>query len=421
VVRASILWVCCEKNNCAMKRIGRDAIHGEKIAVEFGEDRDAVIQHVDPFLPSNHVRNISIDSGVQDDDWIASGFIDLQVNGFAGADFNDSSTSHGDIDRAMRAIFSTGVTRFFPTVITGAPENMCGALSNLAAARESLEYGRAMEAFHVEGPYISPEDGPRGAHPKEWVRKPDLDEFRRMQDAAQGNIRMVTLAPEWPGALALIEQLSRQGVVASIGHTRATPEQIRDAVSAGARMSTHLGNAGAPSVPRRNNYLFAQLSDDRLAASFIVDGHHLADSFLKIALRAKGVERSVLVTDAAMPASCKPGRYTVGEVEVELHDDGRVTLLSGRDLGKDNPGNPRLAGSALRMDHAISNVMRIADLSIAQAVTMATTNPARVGRIPGRLRGIQPGERADLVRFRMAGRKLEVLETWFGGRRVYAA
>ncbi len=381
-----------------MKCNGREAISGERIIVETS---DGVFQFVDPDL-----------SAPQDGEtWLAPGFIDLQVNGFAGVDFNSPSASGEEIARAITAIFSTGVTRFFPTVITGEPQTMLGALRNLAAARESLEFGLAMEAFHVEGPHIAPGDGPRGAHPKEWVRPPDMEEFHRMQEAAAGSIRLVTIAPEWPETPAYIEQLSRQGVVASIGHTAATPQQIHDAVSAGARMSTHLGNGGAISLPRRDNYLYAQLAEDRLAAGFIVDGHHLSHAFLKIALRAKGIERSVLVTDAAPPVMCSPGQYMLGGVEVELHDDGRVTLRGGE----------RLAGSALRMDRAISNVMRIANLSLMQAITLATSNAARVGRIPGRLRGIRPGERADLVRFKLVDGRLDVVETYFSGLRVFTA
>jgi len=377
-----------------MKCTGRDAVTGERIVVEWGET-DIAFQYVDP------------DLGDRDDDvWLASGFIDLQVNGFAGVDFNFPAAPHEEIERAITAIFSTGVTRFFPTIITGAPGAMRASLTNLVSARQSVPSGNAMEAFHIEGPYLSPEEGPRGAHPKEWVRPPDGDEFLRMQEAAQGNIRMMTLAPEWPEATAFIEQLCRQGVVACIGHTRASPAQIRDAVSAGARISTHLGNAGDSSLP---NHLFAQMAEDRLAASFIVDGHHLSASFLKIALRAKGIERSVLVTDAVAPALCEPGVYRLGGIDVELHADNRVTLRGG----------DRLAGSALRMNHAIANVMRIADVSLSQAVTMATSNAARVGRIPGRLRGIRAGERADLVRFRVDGGQVEVLETFCGGRQVF--
>ena len=382
------------------KCCARLASSGELIEIEF----DSVIQHVDSLL-----------SPCPDDDtWIAPSFIDLQVNGFAGADFNSPATSPESIAAACAAIFSTGVARFFPTVITGPPERMCAALRNLAGAREVLPDGGAMEAFHVEGPYISPEEGPRGAHPKAWVRPPDFDEFRRLQEAADGNIRLMTLAPEWPQAPAFIEKLTSEGVVAAIGHTRATPDQIRAAVHAGATLSTHLGNAADPQIQRRDNFLYAQLAEDRLAASFIADGHHLADSFLQIALRSKGLDQSLLVTDAAMPAMCPPGQYMLGEVVVELKPDQRVVLRGG----------DRLAGSSLRMDQAVSNVIRRAHVNLAGAITMATTNPARVGRVSGRLRGIRPGERADLVVFRLLDGEhaggIEVIETYVSGRRVFA-
>jgi N-acetylglucosamine-6-phosphate deacetylase len=378
-----------------MKCSGRSAVSGEPIEIQF----ESAIENVDPVL----------DDAGHSETFVAPGFIDLQVNGFAGVDFNSPTAPHDEIQRALVATFSTGVTRFYPTVITGAPDAMLGALRNLAAARESLTDGHAMEAFHVEGPHISPEDGPRGAHPLEWVRAPDFAEFQRLQDAAQGLVRLITISPHWPGAPRYIEQITELGVVASIGHTRATPQQIRDAIAAGATMSTHIGN-GAGSATRIEDFIACQLAEPRLAASFIVDGHHLPDEFLLRALTAKGVERSILVTDAAAPALCKPGPYMLGGVAVELRDDDRVTLRGGN----------RLAGSSLRMDRAIGNVMARAGVSLAHAVTMATTNPARVGRVPGRLRGLQPGSRADLVRFRMAAGRVEVLETWLSGKLVYA-
>ncbi len=374
-----------------MKCSGRSAVSGERIEIEF----DTAINNVDPLL-SLHA---------EDAVFIAPGFVDLQVNGFAGVDFN---SPHEDIARAFPAIFSTGVTRFFPTVITGAPEAMLAALRNLAAARESLPHGQAIEAIHVEGPHISAADGPRGAHPKEWVRPPDFVEFQRWQDAAQGLVRLVTLSPEWPSAPRYIERITEQGVVAAIGHTRATPAQLRDAVSAGATLSTHLGN-GAGSRTRSEEFITYQLNEPRLAASFIVDYHHLPDDFLRRALDLKGVDRSILVTDAVAPTMCEPGPYMLGSVPVELREDDRVTLRGG----------DRLAGSSLRMERAIGNVMSRAGIGLAQAVTMASTNPARVGRVPGRLRALQPGSRADLVRFRMDAGRLEILETWLSGRRVF--
>lgn len=380
---------------------GLDISTGASLEVSF----DRAITGVDHLIRPLH-----------DAPFLAPGFIDLQVNGFAGVDYNSPSSTHEDIARSLRAQFACGVTRLFPTVITGAPEHMLAALRNLAAAKESLPEGAApentaMEAFHLEGPYISPHDGPRGAHPLPWVRPPSLDEFHRFQDAARGHIRLVTLSPEWPEAPHFIERIVRQGLVASIGHTRASAAQIADAVSAGATLSTHLGNATDPLLPKTANYLWDQLADDRLAASFIVDGFHLPAPFLNVALRAKGLERSLLVTDAVMPAGCPPGPYRLGEVDVELHSDGSVRLRNGS----------RLAGSALTMDRAIANVMRTAGLSLRDAVTLATRNPARVGRIPSRQRGLNPGDRADLVLFRIdeSTGRLKILETYLSGQRVF--
>lgn len=374
---------------------GRDAISGEPVEIEF----DEVVQRLNPAFNESAPAEV----------FLAAGFIDIQVNGFAGVDYNSPEASHQEIGRSLRTMFSTGVTRCFPTVITGDPERMLSALRNLAAARESLPEGPAMEAFHVEGPHISPEDGPRGAHPRRWVRPPDIEEYRRWQDAARGNVRLVTLSPEWPEAPRYIEALAREGVVTSIGHTKATAEQIQDAVSAGATLSTHIGNGAHSVMQRHPNYIWEQLAEDRLNASMIVDGIHLGPAFLKVALRAKGVERSVLITDAVMPAMCKPGRYMLGEVEVDLHEDESVRMAGGA----------RLAGSSLRMDRGVGNLMKIAGLTLAEAVTMATTNPARVGRVGGRLRGVQPGSRADVVKFRMVDGRVEVLETYLSGRQVF--
>ncbi len=343
--------------------------------------------------------------------FLAPGWIDLQVNGFAGVDYNHPQAPLEEIARSIRALHSTGVVRFYPTVITGAPGDMLGSLANLARAADTLAEGRAMAGFHVEGPHISPEDGPRGAHPRRWVRPPDFDEFRRWQDATCNRVRIVTLAPEWPAAPRYIERLTAEGVVASIGHTQATGAQIAAAVSAGATLSTHLGN-GAHAVLRRHpNYIWDQLAEDRLMADFIVDGIHLDASFLKVALRAKGVERSVLITDATPAAGAAPGRYRLGEQEVELTADGRVVLA----------GQDRLAGSALRMDHGIANLIRLAGLSLAQAVHAATVNPARAGAVPGACTSLAPGAPADLVqfRFRPAPACLEIISTWSGGQQVF--
>lgn len=378
-----------------MKCSGIHLATGEQIEILCGD----LIQGVDPLL-----------SPTPSSVYLSPGWIDLQVNGFAGVDYNSPTATPEQVGHSIREMFRTGVTRFFPTVITASPQDMAAALRNLAQAREQIPEGPAMEAFHLEGPYISPEDGPRGAHPASWVRPPDLDEFRRFQDAAGGHIRLVTLSPEWPSAPRFIEAVVQQGVVASIGHTKAGTDQIAAAVSAGATLSTHLGNAAHQVLPRWN-YIWDQLADDRLAASFILDGFHLSASFLNVALRAKGLERSILITDAVMPAGCAPGPYRLGEVDVQLHPDGSVRLS----------GLTRLAGSALTMKRAIENVIRQARLSLRDAVSLATRNPARVGRISSRQRGLIPGDRADLVRFRFdeSTQEIDILETYLDGRRVY--
>ncbi|MBY0507051.1 MAG: amidohydrolase family protein [Bryobacteraceae bacterium] len=370
---------------------------GEAVVADFS----TVIEAVEPDLTGGSGQ------------YLAPGFIDLQVNGFAGVDYNSPAAPHEEIARSLLAIFATGVTRFYPTVITGSAGDMTGALKNLAAAKAKIPHGAAIEGFHVEGPFISAEDGPRGAHPRHCVRAPSVEEYRRFQEAADGQVRLMTVAPEWPGITSLIETMVQDGVVVSIGHTAASAEQINEAVRAGATMSTHLGNGAHGELRRHPNYLWDQMANDHLTASFITDGIHIGENFFRVALRAKGIERCVLVTDAVMPAGCAPGDYMLGEIPVTLHPGDRVTLRGGT----------RLAGAALKMHDGIAHAMRLGQLSLRDAVTMATTNAARAGRISGRWRGLQAGERADLVEFdysEPAGR-LTVRRVWLSGERVYRA
>ena len=225
------------------------------------------------------------------------GFVDLQVNGFAGVDFNFPGLLVDDIHRACAAIRATGVTRFLPTLITAAVEP-CSRLARLIADVDDA----AIAGIHLEGPYISPDDGPRGAHPRAHVIAASRDDFSRRQEAARGRIVLVTLAPEVRGALELIEHLAASGVRVAIGHSSGTPEQIRAAVDAGATLSTHLGNGCAAALPRHPNLIWEQLAADTLHASFIVDGHHLPPATVKAMVRAKTPRRAILVTDAMAAA-----------------------------------------------------------------------------------------------------------------------
>lgn len=289
------------------------------------------------------------------------GLVDLQVNGFAGVDFNDPNTTQDQLSAAAAAMRATGVTCFLATLISAPLDRFSACARTLARSTEP-----GLAGLHMEGPYISPEDGARGAHRREDISPPTLDDFRRRQEAAGGRIRLVTLAPEVPGALPLVEQLVKDGVRVAIGHTAASPQQVRDAVTAGATMSTHLGNGCAQMLPRHPNFLWEQLAADELLAGLIVDGHHLPPATVKAMVRAKTPARAILVTDATTAAGRPPGDYMLGSVSVHLDETGRVAV----------PGQPNLAGSALSLDRAIGNTVRFTGLPLADVLPMATTTPA---------------------------------------------
>ena len=216
-----------------------------------------------------------VPSTEQPSHYIAPGLIDVQVNGFAAVDYNSPDTPLDEIQRSIEVQRATGVTRLLPTVITGSNENIRGSLKNLAKAARELPGKDSIQYFHVEGPWIAGEDGPRGAHPVQHVRAPSIEEFEQFQDAAEGRIRLLTIAPEWPGAMEVIEHMAKAGVTVAIGHTAATGEDIQNAIKAGATMSTRLGNGAHSTIPRHDNYINHQLAADELMAGLIVDGIHL--------------------------------------------------------------------------------------------------------------------------------------------------
>ena len=283
------------------------------------------------------------------------------MNGFAGVDFNDPSTSPDQVYHALAALRGHGVTAILPTIISGPLDRYERCARTLLRANAPAILG-----LHMEGPYISPEDGARGAHRREDTAPASIDDFKRRQEIAGGRVRVVTLAPEVPGALALVEHLRDTGVRVAIGHTAASPEQVRDAVRAGATLSTHLGNGCAQMLPRHPNFLWEQLAADELLASIIVDGHHLPAATVKSMVRAKTPRRVVLVTDAIAAAGQPPGDYQLGVLTVRLDQNGRVAV----------PGQPNLAGSALSTDRAIANTVKFAGVTLDDALAMASTTPA---------------------------------------------
>lgn len=307
--------------------------------------------------------------------WLAPGFIDIQSNGYGGQEFSSPSLSveHVAAITAQQAAF--GVTQYCPTVTTASRETILHSLGTIAAAcRQSAEIARVVAGIHLEGPYIASEDGPRGAHPLAHCRPPDWDEFQGFQEAADGRIRIVTLSPEYREAPDFIRRAAESGVIVAIGHTSADSAQIRAAVDAGARLSTHLGNGAHRMLRRHPNYLWDQLADDRLMASLIVDGHHLPAEVVQTMVRAKTPQRCILVSDLSGLAGMPPGRYDTELCELEILDDGRL-VIAGQDQ--------LLAGASLPIGVGVANVMRFAGLELATAVAMASEHPARLlGQTP---------------------------------------
>ncbi|HVU28437.1 MAG TPA: amidohydrolase family protein [Verrucomicrobiae bacterium] len=290
------------------------------------------------------------------------GLFDLQVNGFGGVDFNNPAITPDDVSHAITTMYATGVTRFLPTLITSSFERFAKCAKTLTQTSHPEIIG-----LHMEGPYVRPEGGTRGAHPREHVIAASIDDFSRRQEAAGGRIKLVTLAPEVRGALRLIENLAASGIRVAIGHTAASPEQIRDAVKAGATLSTHLGNGCANQLPRHPNFIWEQLASDDLYASLIVDGHHLPPATVKAMIRAKTPKRIFLVTDAVAAAGCVPGTYELNGKEVVLSENGRVS----------QPGKSWLAGSAATLDQVVANAVKFTSLSLEKILPMASDQPAK--------------------------------------------
>ena len=305
--------------------------------------------------------------------YTGNGLVDLQLNGYAGVDFNGDPAEwtpeqfhHVREKLTRRGVLASIIT--FVTSEAGAVLARARAYAELVDA--DAELAECFPALHIEGPFLSAIDGPRGAHPKEHCRAPsdEPDLIDRVNEAAGGRVRIVTLAPDLPGAMDLTRRCAEQGICVAIGHSGATNEQIEQAVQAGAKMSTHLGNGSHQMLPRLDNYLQRQLADDRLFASFIADGHHMPMTTLKNFIRAKTLQRSILVTDAIPAAEMPPGEYNFGGAMAIVRPDGYVS----------KPGEANLAGSTLTLDKAVINAFLHCDLSFDQAWAMASTIPAQL-------------------------------------------
>lgn len=296
----------------------------------------------------------------------SDGLFDVQVNGFAGVDFNDAQLTAERLDVALEAIRATGVTGCLPTLITGFEDDLRQRLLALDAAVAGSRLGPAMvPGYHIEGPFLNPGDGYRGCHPEEAMRDPDAALYARLSEGLRRPILLVTLAPERSGAVTAVAALRAAGICVAMAHSGASLRQVRAAADAGMTMSTHLGNGFPMLVHRTDNALLGQLSEPRMVACFIADGHHLTPDELGAMVRIKGLDRSILVTDAVLAAGATPGRYVFADMEIRLDEHGVVR----------RPGQDNLAGSSLLLDAAVRNVVHWGIATPDEAIRMASANP----------------------------------------------
>ena len=328
--------------------------------------------------------------GASANTFISPALVDIQVNGFRGYDLNVDTVTPEDVCTMVQTLWRVGTGFLCPTIVTASFENIRNSLEAVVKAYHSdTLIAHSILGIHLEGPYISDEDGPRGAHPLQHVRNPDWDEFRRWQDIADGMIRIVTLAPEKEGAIPFIKKLVSTGVVVSIGHTNASGTEIQNAISAGATLSTHLGNGAHGMIQRHPNYIWEQLAADELHASLIVDGHHLPPSVVKSMLRAKTLDKSILISDATALTGMPTGHYEFAGQPVELKDDQSIRLI----------GTEYLAGSAITLVRGVENSVKFADISLGQAVSLASVNPMRLLDIDLEIDQIDQDTALDVIIF----------------------
>ncbi|WP_435021618.1 N-acetylglucosamine-6-phosphate deacetylase [Tundrisphaera sp. TA3] len=341
-----------------------------------------------------------------DDPWVAPAFWDIQTNGRWGISFSAPDLTVDQVVEVVRAQAHLGTARLCPTLITAMPDATIHGVRTIAQACDAHpDVASMILGIHLEGPYLSEIDGYRGAHPIAAIRDPDRGEFEAIQAASGGRVVMMTLAPERPGSLPFIEWLVARGVAVAVGHTAADGATLRAAAASGARLSTHLGNGIASPLPRHPNPIWDQAALDELWASVIADGHHLEPCVLKTLVRAKTPERVILVSDASPLAGLPPGRH--GEWEVV--PEGKVVVA----------GTPYLAGAMQGMAEGTDALIRVAGLTPAQAIAAGTKHPARFLGRPDP--AIEPGQPANLIRFRLGGRPaFELTEACVDGRWVKA-
>jgi N-acetylglucosamine-6-phosphate deacetylase len=291
--------------------------------------------------------------------------VDVQVNGFRGVDFSSPDLTREAFAEACRGVLDRGTRAFLPTVVTSAPGTYERNLPLIAEAVRSPEFDRRLLGIHLEGPFISPEPGAVGAHSPEWVREPDAAYLDLLIDLARGQVRMLTLAADRPGAPDLVGRALSRGVTVSLGHHLATARDLAACAAAGAKALTHLGNGVPNELPRHPNPIWAGLAEDRLVMMIIADGHHLPREALVPMVRAKGVAKTIVTSDASSLAGMPPGRYRAMGNDVVIEPDGKLH----------NPAKGCLVGSSATMPECVEHLVKLGEWSEEEIERMCVANP----------------------------------------------
>jgi len=350
-----------------------------------------------------------LDNSVKSNLYLGLGLVDLQINGFAGIDFNQFPITSEGLLQVIEALMKKGVTSFLPTIITNSDERIIDLLRNIDQLLKQNPYiSSFIPGIHLEGPFISPEAGARGAHDFQFIKAPDWSLFQEFQEASGHRIKIVTLSPEWKEAPAFIKKCVQQDILVAIGHTIASPEQIQEAVDAGVRLSTHLGNGAPLMLPRNNNFIFEQLAQPKLCATLIADGFHLPNSFLKIALQVKS-DNAVLVSDSTQFAGMKPGIY-------KTHIGGKVLLQDNHRLCTFE-NDKILAGSAVSLLDCVQHLYQSEIRSLQQAWNLASERPGNILDFPTRSQNGSLDQ--DFVIFEIIGKTIVVQQVFKSDQRIY--
>ncbi len=297
---------------------------------------------------------------------IGPGLIDLQINGVNKIDFNIPTLKPEDLLSATHYLLSQGITSYFPTIITNSDEAVTTILHTIHKACISNEIVQdCIAGIHLEGPFISPKEGAKGAHDERYIKAPDWNLFKKFQEAAGGRIKIITIAPEWEGSEKFIKECLKNGVTVSIGHSLANSDQIKNAVKAGATMSTHLGNAVPLLLPRHPNLIWDQLAEEQLYTCLITDGIHIPDSFIKTVLKVKG-DKTLVISDATCFAGMPPGEY-------KSHIGGTVILDNEKRVSLKGSGG-LLAGAAKTLLENVETLINREICSLSEAWKMASVN-----------------------------------------------